>query len=451
MNGKKTVELSMKELLIVLLRKWWIILICAAIVAGVFGIKTYTELKASSDETNRRYQVNLDAYNQEVRAKENAIQYLVNKGAAAEIYNNNSILMQIDPFNVNAAHMTIIVNAQRQAGEIGSASLDSINSTIVGVYSSMVEGAPLAKLLSGIVSNEYPDSYLKELVTIEDTDNAKKNLLTLTAIGNEAIDPVDILSALFSFLEEQQESVAKSTTPHQLVSFGTYVSIESDPELAQLQSDKRKSLAEYSISIKKIEEELDKIRGSKPAVPNLIRGSVKNAAIALLISVIFTVFFIIFDYIVHIPIQTDEQIQAQLGIRYLNGGLYKKGKLFGRWGDKLSGMERLASEKDIKALVHANIKEGACGKFDLVLVTGTVAQGVVDDLASELTQLCDEQRTQFVALRDVANNASAIETLEKTQAVIFVERIGESKLKKVYRGFERVQQSDKVIIGYTLR
>ena len=191
--------------------------------------------------------------------------------------------------------------------------------------------------------------------------------------------------------------------------------------------------------------------GSKPVVPSLVRESVNSAIIALLISIILITFIIIVEYIVLIPIQTDEQIQSQLGIRYLNGGLYRKGKLFGRMGDKLSGIEKLASEKDIKALVHANIKEAACGKFDIVLVTGTVAQGVVDDLASELTQLCAEQRTQFVALRDVANNASAIETLEKTKAVIFVERIGESKLKKVYRGFERVQQSDKVIIGYTLR
>ena len=451
MNGKKTVELSMKELLIVILRKWWIILICSALVASAFGIKTYVDRYANSDELNRRYQVNMDAYDQEIRAKEDTVQYLLNKRAAGEVYNNNSILMQIDPFNVNAAHITIIVNAQRQEGEIGNVSLDSINSTIVGVYSSFVEGAPLVKLLSGIVSNVYPESYLKELITIEDTDNAKKNLLTLTAIGNEAIDPVDILSALFSYLEEQQENVAKYTTPHQLVSLGVSASIESDTELAKTQSDKRKSLADDSISIKTLEEELDKLRGSKPSAPSLIRGSIRSAAIALLISVIIIAFIIIVDYIVHIRIQTDEQIQSQLGIRYLTGGLYKKGKLFGRWGDKLSGMERLASEKDIKALVYANIKEAACGKFDLVLVTGTVAQGVVDDLASELTQLCGEKRTQLVALRDVANNASAIETLEKTQAVIFVERIGESKLKKVYRGIERVRQSDKDIIGYTLR
>ena len=260
MNGKKTVELSMKELLIVILRKWWIILLCAALAASAFGIKTYIDLYENWDEMNRRYQVDLDAYNQEVRAKENEIQYLLNKRAAGELYNENSILMQIDPFNMNAAHMTIIVNAQRQEGEAGSSNLDSINSTIVGAYTSIVDSAPLASLLSGIISTDYQETYLKELVTIEETDAAKKNLLVLTAVGNEAIDPAGVLNVLFNYLEKQQESVAKYTTPHQLVSLGSYASIESDPELAKVQSDRRAALAEDSISIKRIEEELDKIR-----------------------------------------------------------------------------------------------------------------------------------------------------------------------------------------------
>lgn len=451
MNEKKTVELAMKELLIVLLRKWWSILICAILVAGVFGIKTYTNLYVNRDELYRRYQVILDAYNQEVRTKEDAIQYFVNKKAAGEQYNSNSILMQIDPFNMNAAHMTVIVNAQRPEGEVSSASIDSINSTIIGVYSSLVEGAPLANLLSGIVSDEYSESYLKELVSIEKTDASQKNLFTLTAIGNEAIDPSEVLNIMFDYLKEQQGNVAKLTAPHQLVSLGGYSSIESDPELAKTQSDKREALAEDSINIKKLEEALDKISGSKPAVPSLFRGSMKSAAIAFLIAMIIIAFAIIIDYIVHIRIQTDEQLQSQLGIRYLKGGLYKRGKLFGKWGDKLSGMESLATDTDIKALVYANIKEATCRKYDLILVTGTVAQEVVDGFANELTQLCVEHGTQFIASRDVANNASSIEVLYQAQAVIFVERIGESKLKKVYCGVERVRQSDKDIIGYTLR
>ena len=452
MNERKTVELAMKELLIVLLRKWWSILICAILVAGVFGIKTYTNLYVNRDELYRRYQVILDAYNQEVRTKEDAIQYFVNKKAAGEQYNSNSILMQIDPFNMNVAHMTIIVNAQGQEGEAGSAAnLDSINSTIVGAYTSIVDSVPLASLLSGIISTDYQETYLKELVTIEETDAAKKNLLVLTAVGNEAIDPAGVLNVLFNYLEKQQESVARYTTPHQLVSLGSYASIESDPELAKVQSDRREALAEDSINIKKLEEALDKIRGSKPAVPSLFRGSMKSAAIAFLITMIIIAFGIIIDYIVHIRIQTDEQLQSQLGIRYLKGGLYKKGRLFGKWGDKLSGVERLASENEIKALVYANIRESVCGKYDIVLVTGTVDQDVIDGFANELIQLCVEHGTQFLASRDVANNASAIDALFQAQAVVFVERIGESQLKKVYHGIERVRQSNKDIIGYTLR
>lgn len=456
MNGKKTVELSLKELFIVLLRKWWIIVLCTAVVAAITGATSFLDRKNNLDELYRRYYVNLDAYNQEIRANENVIKYLTDKKNAGEIYNKNSILMHIDPFNMRVAYLTLVVNAARPADISSSFNLDSLNASITNVYRTLVTSIPLSNFLPDAVKDKYSEYYLRELVNInaEESSNqidTKRNVLTLKAVGNEDIDPLVLLNNIFTYLQQHQDNVSEITGDHYLASLGAYETTESDAELAKVLSDKREALAEDSVQIKKLEDELDKIRSRKPALPSLLRGSIRTVVINSLIAAVIFSILVVAYYIVFIPIQTDEQIQWQTGIRYLKGGLYKRGKTFiGRWGDKLSGVDKLASEKDTKALIQANIKDALQSRYDSVLLTGCVAQTVLDSFVEELSVACKDIGTDFIAFRDVANNPLAIEALSKVQAVLFVERIDETKLKKVYRAVERVRQSDKIIIGYTL-
>lgn len=449
MNKRRTVELSMKELLIVLLRKWWVLVICAVVVGGVYGINSYFSRRNSLDELQRRYDVDMTAYNQDIRSKENVIRYLSEKVKATEAYNNDSILMQIDPFNMNVAHLTAVVSLSTTDTSTRSAAAESQQASIAAVYASLVDGAPIDQLFETDVLNRYPEFYLRELISAELPKESNKNVLSLSVTGYDGIDPLKVVNKLFSYLKSRQNSLSALSVPHDLASLEAYAVSESNDELAKQLSEKRESLAQDTAEIKKLEESIGKIRQNKPVMPSLLRGSLKSALIAGIVAIIVMAFVIVINYIALIPIQTDEQIQSQLGIRYLKGGLFKKSSFIGRWGDRLSGVDALASDQKVKDIVHANIREATHGKYNTVLVTGTMDQRVMEILAGELQQAVGNGTT-FIAAGDVSNSAAAVEALESSDAVLLAERIGGSRLKRVSRVVERVQQSNKDIIGYTL-
>lgn len=450
MNGKKIVELSFKEFLIVLLRKWLILFICAALVGGIVSVKAYLDSKESVDELHRRYQVNQTTYNQEIFATQEAIRYYTSKRDAQEAFNAQSVLMQIDPFNVRTARLTFLVNVTEKKDNV-----DSTNRTIAEVYRALAKSSEIMELIPEDIRKKYSETNLKGLVQIEEPAVASSatNLVTISAFGNEDINPSQVLDSLFRHLETQKDSVALSTASHQLTSLGIQESFESSDTLAQEQKDKRDLVAEDSKQIKELEDELGKMQGRKPKAPSIIRSSLRMGLIATLVALIILSFVLIIIYVSQIPIQTSEQIQNQLGIRYLGGGLFKKGILFGAWGDKLSGIDKLASQQEIKKLLFANIREASFGKYNKIFVTGTVPESILGNVARELLQAYQaypQEKIQFFAGKDVLNNAAAVDNLNQSEAVILVERVNVSKLKQVYQNIERIRQAGKPIIGYTL-
>ena len=447
MNNKRTVELSIKELLIVLLRNWIPLLIIVAISASAFGIKTYYERRDSFKQSYRNYQVSLSTYNQEIFATEEAIRYNTLKGNAQDAAAKNSVFMQVDPFNVRMAHITFVVNAE------GTGNLDSVNRNIVNIYRALILSAPTSEIYKGIDFGKYTDDRLVGLIYIVEPEKgtvAPVNLINVSAIGNEDIDPMQSLQNLAAYLHKQREDIAPTTAAHQLTTVGERSTYETNDILALQQNEKRASVKEATKTIKDLEDDLVRIAGRKPKAPSLLRQVVKQSVIAGFITAVLVALVIISIYLVQIRIQTADQIRTQLGIRYLGGGAYKCRKFIGRWGDLLGGTSKSSSDSAVNNLIKENLKSILSNKSCTILLTGTVSQETLEDFSVRLRDLCPEFVTEFFVQTDLVNNALAIQALEKAEGVIFVERINSSKLKQVSRNYERVLQSNKKVLGYAL-
>ena len=447
MNNKKIVELSLKELLIVLLRNWFIIFMCVVISGATFGIKTYFDRRDSFKESYRRYQVNMSTYNQEIFATEEAIRYNTLKGNAQDASAKNSVFMQVDPFKVRMAHLTFVISAD------GAGNLDSVNRYIVNVYRTLILSAPISEIYKGIDLNKYTDERLVGLIYIEEPEKgtvAPVNLINVSAIGNGDIDPMQVLRNLSEYLERQEQQISTTTAAHQLTTVGARTAYESNDSLALQQSNKRASVKEATKTIKDLEDDLARIRARKPKAPSLVRQIIKQAVIIGIIVFVLVALVFICIYLVQIRVQTSDQIQNQLGIRYLGGGLYKPRKFIGKWGDILSGVIKPSTDAAVKDLIKENLKAIVCDKLSTVLITGTVSQETLESFCSSLTNLCSEKTISFLIQTDLSNNALAVQALEKAEGVVFVERINSSRLRKVYKNYERVMQSNKKVLGYTL-
>lgn len=96
-------------------------------------------------------------------------------------------------------------------------------------------------------------------------------------------------------------------------------------------------------------------------------------------------------------------------MRYLGGGLHKRGILFGILADKLSGTIKLAKDPEVTQYVGFNLKELTSGIYKNILLTGTLSQADLEEFEQLIKhQFETEQEIQFLIGANVSQNASSL-------------------------------------------
>lgn len=178
----KTVELSMKEFLIVVLRSWLPIFICAILLASLMGFQEFIKNKSMEDDIQTRYIRELSAYNETIRAKENELKNFTNKMNASIEHNKNSILLKSDPIYGPTASLSFSIKALTSQDEMSvngspiegnentntvkiiNESSAGINERIANVYQVLMGRANLPEILKSVLSQNYDQEYLQEII-----------------------------------------------------------------------------------------------------------------------------------------------------------------------------------------------------------------------------------------------------------------------------------------------
>lgn len=443
--GHKSYDFTLKELLILILRKSGIVILCALIAAGGASLFFYSSKGASE----RTYQSQLEKYIVIEREKQQVIEKTNNQLLNMNEYYSKSLLMQANPWSIRTAYLDFIIKENLIIPSVENEG--SIYSSFFGVYQSVLDQAPLEALLGDLFPDNYDDSYIRETIEISllsnNTINENDPVVRIAAFGNDHVNPLLIVERLFDYLVSKQSELTSLTNTHQLLPLGKIELVTQSKLIAAQQQSRLDEINTTTIRLKEQEDNLKKHQSSRPVNSNSKNKIIKNIVLAFAGGAVAAIAFIITAYMANNRIQTAYQIQEQLGIRYLGGGLYKKGRLMTRLADHLCGAASLASDPDIRALVTANILEATHGKENNILLTGTLSQPDIQSLSDALP-FSDGLNVKVAS--DLPNNPSAIELLDQAQAVIIVERIGVSKLNDIGRTIERAQQSEKKVIGYTL-
>ena len=460
----KIVELSMKEFLIFILRRWLLILLCGVLFAGVIGVQEYSKQKAAETELQSRYERQLSAYKQSIQAKELELRNLTKKMNASIEHNENSILLNIDPIYGPTANLTFSIKAllgldktENVVGDgeilgntlkIVNENVVDINGSIAHVYLVLLNSTNLPEVLKTVLPQTYEQKYLEEIVRSEKISDS---LIRITAVGNEDIQPEVLVQALYDYIASQQQVVADAVAAHELTLLDVSLTPKMDLKFEEELEKSRDTMAEYSEVVKKLQENIDKEKKDKPAKPVFASRVAKDSLIGFLSGLILASITSVIFYAVTLRIQTTEQIQRQLDMRYLGGGLHKRGILFGILADKLSGTIKLAKDPEVTQYVGFNLKELTSGIYKNILLTGTLSQADLEEFEQLIKHRFEtEQEIQFLIGANVSQSASSLKKLEEAEAILLVERIDFSKLKIVNLEIERIRLSGKNILGYVL-
>ena len=372
----KQVEISMKELLVYILRRWRIIIGFALLFALALG--GYSFLTQSSRLNGGEASANID-FGTQLSLTIDLVGFN-NKGLAAHTEN--------------------------------TAKNDRLNK-LRDRYLLIAQAAPLSDILKDVAGVETVDAEMINLVNIE---SPSVGILNITVKGNHGLNTGLAAEAIYKYLQGFTDQLSESVSDNIL-------SVIAKKSLTSASAGESTGNGRFNA-----------------------RSYVMNSVIGLLIGFVAGVLFVASIYLIRLPLQTPEQVQKLLGIRYL-GGVRRKTRL--SLGDRLAGSLRVSQANEAMEMISANLGEFV-GNNKNILVTGTISGTVIDEFTKKLALDFKEKELSFVSGPDINKNAETVTELGKCDAVVLVERIDCSQLKHVNEVKERIDMSGKEILGYIL-
>lgn len=372
----QVIEVSIKEIIVHLLRRWKTIVAIALILAIGFAALSYANHEVLDKMLVKSS--NLDA--------------------------NNAL--QGESYEINIAiELTTFVGTSPDSYHITLATNDLLTK-LVTRYTLLLDGAPLADVLSNSLSADFTNEELKEIVTIA---SPATGLLALSVKKNPMVNAQQAARDVFNYLMEQNELVTSSVTEHKLM-----------------------ILSETTV---KNSDDVDD-------VPNYI----KMAMLGFIIGLILGIALLTFLFLIKPTIQTPERINDTTGLFYLGGVLRKKHKTA---ADFVAGTMRMAYRENGIKLIAENMREmvqDGC----TILFTGNIEPSTMEETAKKITKEIHREDMKVLIGSNINIDADTIRKLGESNAVVLMERLGVSRIKNIHFEKERIEMSKKPILGYVL-
>ena len=194
----KKVEISMKEILVYVLRRWKPIVGFALILAILLGGYSYSQGIPSTEEAIPNL------------AEPDIVESDQTTLLSLSIDLDLTGFEKYREYHDNIAKNDILVKLQAR-------------------YLIVAQGAPLTEILSGIVPADYGDAQLDRLVKVE---NPSAGIINIAVSGADDVDSKMAAAAIYEYLSGRSESLSQSVSPHKLsilASSSSAVASESAP------------------------------------------------------------------------------------------------------------------------------------------------------------------------------------------------------------------------------
>lgn len=414
---KKKIEISMKELFIVIGRRWLVILLCAAVIAGGYAI--FSQMKW--EKAQAAYEVALKTFEEQQAIPSNNLDRLRDELKGFEDYQNNNILMQVNQYEKPVTTMGIQIYSENPV----YASLRRLADHYVAHFSDN----ELYTLLNEKLPIDINDQSARDLMTmVPGTDD----LLTLTVTRTKDIDSNMVAQLVFDYLSSKTKEVTEQTTiEHEL----KVISVSDSKGLDTALVNYRRT---FDQDMQKVQKKISDIEWTKPTKPAESVNWLQTLIVGALIGIVAGIMVVLALYLRKLSLQYPTHAQDVLHIRYLGG-----------FDQKISTNKQDARRKDLD-LLFANIDESLMGKEANILLLGALPQDDMKKLAETLSVYDQDRNASFVAGRNVFEDPETIWALSKSDAVILVERLNVSSLRTMNREEERVGMADKKVLGYML-
>lgn len=431
-------EINLRDLMFDVFKRWRLALLIGVITALIMGgWKFFAGFSLLSNEeylANEKelFQKQYEQYDKEKTALQSEILTIEQRLSWMSEYMENSVLMQIDPYNKPFA--SAIVKMKRGILDSG------------GGYAEFLKLMDKKNIIS-MISEKYDidEQYLRELISI----NSLNDRIIVKVISTDIQTAKDIRAEIIDCLGS---AVLESISENE----GTEVDLSLLEK--QMSNGTVKTGFGDGISLQEsLQDKKDMLKELRQPIPNLltfsmvIKSTIKFIMAGMVLGLFIEFFLVILYYLFTDRIITETDVRRRFGLRVFGvmteRKKYKFGHRIDRWIDDKIGIKFWQGTNEEKYLVLEKNINNVTPDAKKILIIGDMKCEFICEIVKELNRM--ERSERFFSATEEKVLDRLIKLYECDKVVLGV-KSGESTYEGIKREIEFVEDMGKSIMGVIL-
>ena len=442
----------LKDLLFSALYKWKTIVIWSLALALVLGLGkgalSFLNMRNLDLQENNAQQQKLqqDVYEAKKAALQQQIDANHENAQQQQKYLDESVLMNLDPYNLYEIYLSIYVDTNYQILPNMDYQNPDLTNAIIHSYIEFICNTDSTPALAEIVSTK--PEYMPELLSVETPYDTQTMAFRIKAQDETTAN--QLLQFLIDRIQEARTDIAKIVGAHELHVKEQYVRFTLDADLAQKQQEQINKLNDLNDSITNLQTTKNELRAPTALVVSYTTV-IKDVVLFAIIGGILGAFLIcMYAWVVHIStskVYSAKTLTNHTGLQVLGcvGISPQKNKLDRKLA-VLEGRNTIDAEKQC-ALLACSI--GAlCGNVQRLMITGQTTSADRDILANALRQAMPN--VQILDDGNLLEDLSARKALDPATPILLIEQCGTSSYAGIEQSVEIATSHGAPIIGCVL-
>lgn len=444
----KQPEMKLREVLAAVVNGGWKVIIwglVAALLFGVFGmITSYTLTK----EPDQEYTLAVVQYEMTRQQLEDTIERATKEFERQKNYNENSLLMGLDPYNkyvttIVFAISDIDVSKMKGYSVSYETPVRYITDRIVAQYTVLWDGMDLEKLVEGTGYAGADDKYLREVITLVARDGG---VLQLSVISNDKTESEKVAASIYQALMANKGSIEKGSYSHELAQLHDVFTKETvDLELEEKQQENIGNAEKCHKELMDAQKAL--LTLSQPKADTGIGSVAKKAVLGGMIGAVLCVVWLAVAQVLQNKLTGAKQMMDSFPLICL-GSVAKRGGIWSRmagwmlsektWKDQAQAIEY------VREKCAAHVPENST----VALITSLPAQE--DSLLEDAVQAMSTQGRNVILVTDANHNPKAISAIRECDGVVLAERAYKSRAAVVADVLLLAEEMQKPVCGFVM-
>lgn len=467
---KTEIYVSIKDLVAECIRKVWLLVIFMLIFATLVGGYKYKKDLKEVNATVKQEEKNIDQILESLSLSDyNAVNSYVSfykYVAQQQEYSNNSVIMNLDPYNVNVGTLQFYVQATDETA----------NDDAVVAYLSYIDGGAVAEDMYKY-DKEITISDLDALISCEATGPISlratnmpenTNIITVTVYGQSEKQCKALVANLKQCVEAYSANLNQYTANTISLVKESY-GIQSSNYLILIKADRLNNITVWNSKLLEeqkrlgdenlaIAEQMIALEGNsiqeketdkEEEVNKTASVSKKFIALGSLVGIILASLIIVLTYILDGKLKTEKELQMMYGIRNLGSVSETGGNVFEKLADKICNhgnqirCELLTGELFISQVVNL------CENMQIKEISVVGPQSIQEILQDkDIIVRLNKRGISAEYIGDVSCEVEAVSSLDINKKVVIVEKARKSYYVDIENRISRIKNQGIDILGY---